>query len=192
MKVVAFNGSARKGGNTADMLKAVLVQLEANGIETELVELGGKKMHGCIACYKCFENKDGRCAVKNDFMNECIERMNDTDGILLGSPTYYANISTEMKALIDRVGLVARANGNTLRRKVGAAVVAARRGGAVHAFNSMNHFFFINEMVVPGADYWNMGFGMEKGDVLKDEEAMHTMQVLGDNMAWVMKALNKA
>jgi multimeric flavodoxin WrbA len=191
MNVVAFNGSARRGGNTAAMLKAAMAPLEAAGIETELVELGGRKMHGCIACYKCFENKDHRCAVNNDFMNECIDRMHDADGILLGSPTYYANISTEMKALIDRAGLVARANGNSLRRKVGAGVVVARRGGAVHAFNSLNHFFFINEMVVPGADYWNMGFGLEKGDVLKDEEAMNTMRILGENMAWVMEALHK-
>lgn len=192
MKVVAFNGSARRGGNTSAMLKAAMAPLEAAGIETELVELGGKKLHGCIACYKCFENKDFRCAVDNDFMNECIERMHEADGILLGSPTYYANISTEMKALIDRAGLVARANDNSLRRKVGAGVVVARRGGAVHAFSSLNHFFFINEMVVPGADYWNMGFGLEKGDVLKDEEAMNTMRILGENMAWVMEALHKS
>ncbi len=190
MKVVAFNGSARKGGNTAEMLKAVLAPLEAEGIETELVELSGRKLRGCIACYKCFRNKDQRCAVNNDYMNECIEKMIEADGIILGSPTYFANVSTEMKALIDRCGVVARVNDNLFRHKVGAAVVAARRGGAIHTFNSLNHFFFISEMVVPGSDYWNMGFGMDKGDVLKDEEGMGTMTRLGENMVWLLKKIH--
>ncbi|WP_316898445.1 flavodoxin family protein [Pseudodesulfovibrio indicus] len=189
MKVVAFNGSARKGGNTADMIKRVFVKLEAQGIETEMIELAGKKMHGCIACYKCAENKDRRCAVKNDFLNECIEAMETADGIILGSPTYFATITTEMSALIDRAGMVSLVNGNMLARKVGAAVVAARRGGAMQTFNTLNSLFFIQQMIVPGSRYWNMGFGRETGEVLKDEEGMLTMDILGDNMAWLMKKL---
>ncbi|AMK09865.1 MAG: flavodoxin family protein [Pseudodesulfovibrio sp.] len=189
MKVVAFNGSARKGGNTADMIKRVFVKLEAQGIETEMIELAGKKMHGCIACYKCAENKDRRCAVKNDFLNECIAAMETADGIILGSPTYFATITTEMSALIDRAGMVSLVNGGMLARKVGAAVVAARRGGAMQTFNTLNSLFFIQQMIVPGSRYWNMGFGRETGEVLKDEEGMLTMDILGDNMAWLMKKL---
>ena len=187
MKVIAFNGSARKDGNTAIMLNAVMEELETEGIETELYPLSGKKIHGCVACYKCLKNKNRRCAVDNDSANECIEKMLEADGILLGSPTYFADISTEMKALIDRAGLVSRANGDMLARKIGAAVVVARRGGAIHAFDSMNHFFLISQMIIPGANYWNMGFGLDKGDVKKDEEALQTMKILGQNMAWLLK-----
>jgi multimeric flavodoxin WrbA len=191
MKVIAFNGSARKGGNTAMMLNTVLDELKAKKIETELYELSGKKIHGCIACYKCFKNQDRRCAVKKDIANECIEKMLESDGIILGSPTYFADISTETKALIDRAGLVAKANGDMFKRKVGAAVVVARRGGAIHAFDSMNHFFLIGQMIIPGSSYWNMGFGLNKGDAAKDEEAMLTMKVLGQNMAWLLKKVAK-
>ena len=189
MKVVAFNGSARKGGNTAEMIKTVFAELEAQGIETEMIELGGKRLGGCIACYKCFQNKDRRCAVDKDFVNECIAAMDEADGIILASPTYFANVTPEIKALIDRAGMVGRANGNMYARKVGAAVVAKRRGGAMQTFNALNSFFFIEQMIVPGSMYWNMGVGLEKGDVLKDEEGMATMKALGENMAWLMKKL---
>jgi multimeric flavodoxin WrbA len=191
MKVIAFNGSARKDGNTAIMLNVVLDELKSKKIDTELVELSGKKIHGCIACYKCFQNKDQRCAVKKDIANECIEKMLASDGILLGSPTYFGDVSTEIKALIDRAGLVAKANGDMFKRKIGAAVVVARRGGAIHTFDSMNHFFLISQMIIPGSNYWNMGFGLDKGDVKKDEEAMQTMRLLGQNMAWVLKKVAK-
>jgi multimeric flavodoxin WrbA len=190
MKVTAFNGSARKDSNTAIMLNVALEELNKQGIETELYQLAGKQIHGCIACYKCMENKDQRCAVKKDVANECIEKMLASDGILLGSPTYFADVSTEMKALIDRAGLVSRANGDMFKRKVGAAVVVARRGGSVHAFDSMNHFFLIGQMIIPGSNYWNMGFGLNKGDVEKDTEAMDTMKVLGENMGWLIQQLN--
>jgi len=190
MKVVAFNGSARKDGNTAILIKTVLAELEKEGIETELLQLAGKKIRGCVACFKCFANKNQRCSVQKDVLNDCIEKMVGADGIILGSPTYFANISTELKALIDRAGMVAIANGDMYRRKVGAAVVAVRRGGAIHAFNSINHFFFISQMMVPGSRYWNMGFGLEKGEVEKDEEGLRTMQVLGENMAWLLKKIN--
>jgi multimeric flavodoxin WrbA len=190
MKVVAFNGSARKDGNTAILVNHVFQELEKQGIETELVQLSGKKIQGCIACYKCFENKDQRCSVTKDILNSCIEKMLRADGIILASPTYFANISTELKALIDRAGLTSMANGGMFKRKVGAAVVAVRRGGSIHAFNAINHFFFINQMIVPGSNYWNMGFGMDKGDVEKDEEGLGTMKVLGKNMAWLLKKIH--
>jgi multimeric flavodoxin WrbA len=189
MKVVAFNGSARKDGNTAHLIRHVFGELEREGIETELVQLAGMRVRGCIACYKCWENKDRHCAVKNDFLNECLDRMVEAQGIILGSPTYFANVSTELKALIDRAGMVSLANDSMLQRKVGAAVVAVRRGGAIHVFNSINHFFFIEQMVVPGSSYWNMGIGREPGQVEEDEEGIGTMKNLGRNMAWVMKKL---
>jgi multimeric flavodoxin WrbA len=191
MKVVAFNGSARKDGNTAILVNAVFKELKKEKIETELVQLSGKKIRGCIACGKCFEKKDGLCAIKGDIINECIEKMTEADGIILASPTYFADVSTEMKALIDRSGYVAKANDDMFRRKVGAAVVAVRRGGAIHAFDTMNHFFFISQMVVPGSSYWNVGIGHAAGDVKEDEEGLATMKTLGANMAWVLKKLNK-
>ena len=189
MKVIAFNGSARKDGNTAIMIKQVFGELEKEGIETEMVQFSGQKIRGCIACYKCFENKDQRCAVKTDIVNDCIEKMLEADGIILASPTYFADVSAELKALIDRAGLVAKANDEMFARKIGAAVVAVRRGGAIHAYDSMNHFFLISGMIIPGSCYWNMSFGLDKGDVEKDEEGLRTMQTLGQNMAWLMKKI---
>ncbi len=192
MKVVAFNGSARKKGNTTLLLEAVLQPLAEAGAETELVELAGTNPKGCRACYVCFKEKDGTCVVKDDIINDCIAKMVQADAVILGSPTYFADVSSEMKALIDRCGMVSRANGDLYRRKLGAAVVAARRAGAIHAFDSMNHFFLIGQMIVVGSSYWNIGHGREKGDVSGDEEGMKTMRQLGENMAWLLTKLKKA
>jgi multimeric flavodoxin WrbA len=186
MKVVAFNGSARKDGNTAILIGKVFSELESECIDTELIQLAGKTIRGCTACRKCYENKDHRCAVDNDIVNKCIEKMLEADGIILGSPVYFSDITTEMKALIDRAGYVARANSDMLRRKVGAGVVAARRAGCIHTLDSINHFFLIGQMIVPGSSYWNVGIG----DVEQDEEGMETMQTLGKNMAWLLKKIN--
>ncbi|MHC4694503.1 MAG: flavodoxin family protein [Planctomycetota bacterium] len=190
MKVIAFNGSARKDGNTAILIKQVFSELEKEGIETEMIQLSGQKIRGCIACYKCFENKDQRCSVKNDVVNDCIEKMLQADGIILASPTYFADVSSELKALIDRAGLVARANNDMFRHKVGAAVVAVRRAGSIHAFDSINHFFLISQMIIPGSSYWNVGIGRKIGDVEKDEEGLETMAALGRNMAWLLKKIH--
>ena len=191
MNVVAFNGSARKDGNTAILVNTVFKELKKAGIKTGLVQMAGKKIHGCIACGKCFENKDRRCAVKGDILNDCIEKMLDADGIILASPTYFADVSASMKALIERAGFVARANDDMFRYKAGAAVVAVRRAGAIHAFDTLNHFFFISQMIVPGSSYWNIGMGLAPGDVKKDKEGLATMKTLGTNMAWLMKKLEK-
>jgi multimeric flavodoxin WrbA len=191
MNVVAFNGSARKNGNTAILVNTVFRELKKAGIETELVQLAGKKIRGCLACGKCYENKDKRCVIANDVVNECIEKMDEADGIILASPTYFTDVSTEMKALIDRAGYVARANDHLFQRKVGAAVVAARRAGAIHTFDTLNHFFLISQMIVPGSSYWNIGMGLAPGDVKKDKEGLATMKTLGTNMAWLMKKLEK-
>ncbi|HUI56427.1 MAG TPA: flavodoxin family protein [Bryobacteraceae bacterium] len=189
MKVVAFNGSARRGGNTAILLGYVLGELAKEGIETELVEMSGANIHGCLACHKCSVKKNRHCSQENDMGNAYIDKMAAADGILLGSPTYVTDVSPEIKALIDRACLVSGANGGMFRRKVGAGVVAVRRGGAIHAFDTLNHFFLITEMIVPGSCYWNIGIGREMGEVEKDEEGIRTMQVLGRNMAWLVKKL---
>ena len=187
MKVVAFNGSARKDGNTAIMLKHVFKELEKEGIKTELIQLAGEKIQGCIACYKCFSAKNKRCAVTDDIVNECIEKMEQAEGIILGSPTYFADCTAQIKALIERAGFVSRANGEMFKRKIGAAVVSVRRSGAIHAFDTLNHFFTIGQMITVGSSYWNIGVGREIGEVEKDEEGLLTMSILGKNMSWLIK-----
>jgi multimeric flavodoxin WrbA len=187
MKVVAFNGSVRAKGNTAILLNLILGELNNEGIETELVSLAGKTFAGCRACYECFKTKDGHCAVTGDIVNECIDKMRAADGIILGSPTYFSDVTAGMKALIERAGMTARANPEILRRKVGAGAVAVRRAGAMHAFTSLNLFFLIGEMIVVGSSYWNIGIGREAGEVEKDAEGIGTMKTLGRNMAWLLK-----
>jgi multimeric flavodoxin WrbA len=190
MKVVAFNGSPRKDGNTATLLGIVLKELDDLGIETELVHLKGP-LSGCIACNKCYEKKDGKCALDKDILNECIEKMSGADGIILGSPTYFADLTPELKALIDRAGFVGKANGDMFKRKVGAAVVAVRRAGAIHVFDSINHFFLINQMIIAGSSYWNIGMGLHEKDVEKDAEGIEIMRTLGQNMGWLMKKIKE-
>jgi multimeric flavodoxin WrbA len=189
MKVVALNGSARKDGNTAILLNLVLDELKKEGIETELIQLAKQPITGCRACGKCFQNKDRRCAVKKDILNDLIAKMENAEGILLGSPTYFSDVSAGMRAFIERCGYVARANDYMFKRKVGASVVAVRRAGAISAFNSMNLFLHYMQMVMPGASYWSLGIGRDPGDVLKDEEGIQTMKILGQNMAWLLKKL---
>ncbi|NTW77910.1 MAG: flavodoxin family protein [Syntrophaceae bacterium] len=190
MNVVALNSSARKDGNTAILLNLVLDELKKEGIQTELIQLAGKQIAGCRACYKCFQNMDRRCSVKKDILNDLIGKMEGADGILLGSPTYFSDVSAGMRAFIERCGLVARANDYMFKRKVGASVAAVRRAGAISAFNSMNLFLHYMQMVMPGSSYWSIGVGRDPGDVLKDEEGIQTMKTLGENMAWLLKKLS--
>jgi multimeric flavodoxin WrbA len=189
MNVIAFNASPRKDGNTRRLIDAALAEIEREGIETEVVNIGRKKVHGCIACMKCFENLDRRCIFDDDLINGCIEKMAAADGIIIASPTYFADMTPEAKALIDRAGFVGIANGNLFSRKVGAGISVARRAGAVTTVDSINHFFGISDMVTVGSTYWNVGFGLEKGDVDSDVEGIRTMQRLGQNMAWLVKKI---
>lgn len=190
MKVVAFNGSARADGNCTLLIQEVFRPLEARGIQTELVQLSKIKINPCLACFKCMENQDQRCAVDDDGLNQCIAKMIRADGIILASPTYIGDVSSTTKALIDRAGFTARANGNMLRRKVGAGLTAASWGGAIHTFETLNLFFLISEMIVVGSSNWNLAFGREKGEVLQDKKAMQTMTTLGENMAWLLKSMH--
>lgn len=189
MKVLGINCSPRKEGNTGILINEVFKSLEKNGIKTELFQIGGKKINGCIACMKCRKAADGRCHQNNDVINKCIEKMEKADGIIIGSPVYFADLTGDAKALLEVSGYALRGAGNPLKRKPGAAVIAVRRAGAIHAFDSINHFFLINEMIIPGSSYWNIAIGREQGEVLKDEEGIKTMKVLGDNMAWLLKKL---
>ena len=191
MKVVAFNGSPRKKGNTALLINRVLDELKKAGIDTELVQLGAQNIKGCLGCLKCFEAADNTCVSrKDDILNDCFQKMLAADGIVIGSPTYFANVSSEVKALIDRAGMISIANGYALKRKVGAGVVAVRRAGATNVFDAINKFFFINQLIVPGSVYWNLGVGLEREDAANDEEGLNTMKILGENMAWLMQKIN--
>lgn len=192
MKVVAINGSARRDGNTALLINHVFAELEKEGIETEMIQLAGETIRGCTACYRCFATKDRTCAVSsesNDIVNDCIARIVEADGVIIASPTYFADVSAETKAVIDRVGMVGRANAGLYSRKVGAAVVAVRRAGAIHVFDTINHFFLISEMIIPGSSYWNVGVGRNVGEVESDQEGVSTMTDLGRNMAWLLKKI---
>ena len=187
MKVIAINGSPRKGGNTEYLLKKVLEPISQAGIKTELIQIGGKPVRGCLACYKCRDRKDRKCANKTDIVNRCIDKMIEADAIILGSPTYFACMTAEMKALIDRAGMVARVNGFLFARKIGCAVTANRRAGAPNVVDSINHMFLISKMIIPGSTYWNLGVGMDKEDVKEDREALENMKDLGESIVWLLQ-----
>jgi len=189
MRVVAFNGSPRKDGNTAILLRRVLKVLEEEGIETEFIQLAGEPIHGCTACRVCYDTKNERCVIEKDKVNEYVQKIKAADGLVLGSPTYFSMMTPEMKAFIDRTGYIARANGDMFRRKVAAAVVAVRRAGGIPTFDAINHYFLISQMIVPGSSYWNIGVGNKKGEVENDDEGMKTMEILAKNMAWLIKKL---
>ena len=188
MKVLALNGSPRKNGNTATLLEKVLSPLIEAGWETEIVQIGGQKIQGCRGCLKCAEKKNRRCVFDNDILNGVLEKMLAADAMILGTPCYFTDMSAEMKALVDRAGFVAFVNGGLFQGKIGAAVVAVGRGGATHAFDSINHMFLMSRMLVPGSTYWNMGYGSNEKDVLNDSYGMENMNHLGRTIAWLGKA----
>lgn len=187
MKVLAINSSARKDGNTAILIGRVLEELNKEGIETELIQLAGQVIEPCKACWAC--GGRGNCVHRRDAFRELFDKMKEADGILLGSPVYSANISANMQALLERASVICDMNPGLLTHKVGAAVVAARRGGALNAVDAINHFFLNHEMFVVGSTYWNLAYGQLPGDVEKDTEGLETMQVLGRHMAYLLKAL---
>ena len=191
MKALAINGSPRKGGNTEILLRKALEPIAAEGHRTDYIQVGGTRIRGCTACGACGRMKTKRCVMEDDIFNLAFEKIVAADAILIGSPTYFADMTAETKALIDRAGYVALANGGLLRRKIGAAVVAARRGGAGHVADSIQHLFLMNEMIVPGSTYWNFGLGASPGDVRGDEEALVNMQNLGEQIAWLFWLMEK-
>ena len=189
IRALAINSSPRIDGNTATLLKLVLKELENEGIGTELIQLGKKELHGCTACYSCLQSKDCKCIITKDILNDCVFKMLGADAIILGSPVYVADVSANMRALIERSCLISRANGNIFKHKIGAGVVAVRRAGATSALDSINRFFAGQEMLIAGSSYWNLAIGREKGEVESDKEGVQTMKTLGQNLAWALKKL---
>jgi multimeric flavodoxin WrbA len=191
MKVIAFNGSPNKDGNTSLLIKHVFRELEKEGIKTEVVQIGGKKVSSCSACWKCLENKDKRCVQENDMVNDCIGKMIEADAIIIGSPTYFAGVTPEIKAFMDRAFFVAKANDSLFNHKLGASVIAVRRAGAVCVYDTINHYFGISGMYSTGSIYWNLGIGLKPGDVESDDEGIETMKQLGQNIAWFVRKTHK-
>jgi len=187
LNVVAFNGSPRKDGNTSILIRYVLTEFEKEGIPTELVQVGGQMIRGCTGCRKCFENQDRQCILHDDIMNDCIAKIEEADGIILGSPVYFLDVTPEMKSLIDRAGLVARANKGLFRRKVGTAVTAVRRSGATHTIDTVLYFMLYSGMILTGSPV--IGIGLNKGDVLADQEGIARAKEAGQNMAWLLKTI---
>ena len=185
--ILAVNGSPRKDGNTAHMLQTVLDVCAGGGHQTELYQAGGRTVRGCMACGGC-GNHVGRCAI-DDWMNELYLKMTKADVILLGSPTYFADLTPELKAVIDRMGFVSRRDDMRFSRKIGAGISAVRRAGSIHVLDSINHFFLINDMIVPGSSYWNMSLSRDKGEYQNDEEGVETMTRLGENIIWLLEKL---
>lgn len=190
MKVVAINGSPKAEGNTYIALKTVMEQLEKEGIDTEIIHIGNKNIRGCLACGGCAKNQNEKCVI-DDYVNEAIQKMKVADGIIIGSPVYYASMAGTMKSFLDRAFYVAGANGGLFRHKVGASVVAVRRSGEVATFDHLNHYFTITEMFLASSNYWNVIHGQKPGEALQDEEGLQTMRVLGKNIAFLIRSLTK-
>ena len=189
MKVVGFNGSARKKGNTACSLNTIFAELEKAGIETEMIHVGKEKVRGCMACYGCMKEQNEACTIKDDPVNDWIQKIKEADGILLGSPVYFSGISGTMKSFLDRAFFVSTTNGGLFRHKVGAAVAAVRRSGGLPTVDSLNHYINYSEMIMPSSNYWNVAHGFKPGEMEQDYEGKQILEILGKNMAWIMKII---
>lgn len=189
MHVVAINGSPKEEGNTYHSIKLVTAELEKQGISTEIIQIGNKNIHGCMACGGCSQNKNEKCII-NDEVNDAIQKMKVADGIIIGSPVYYASIAGTMKCFLDRAFYTASANGGLFRHKIGASIAVARRSGEVATFDHLNHYFTLGEMFIASSNYWNVTHGRLPGEVLQDEEGVQIMRVLGKNMGYLIKQLS--
>lgn len=189
MRVIAFNGSPNKKGNTYMAINRLSQELESKGIEVEIINVGSETIHGCMACGACGRNSNEKCLIGNDIVNDCIQKIKNADGVILGSPVYYGGISGTMKCFMDRVCFVCSANGGLLSHKVGTSVVALRRSGATTTFDQLNKYLMISEMVVASSSYWNNAHGTDPGEAIQDDEGMNTMKVAGQNMAWILQLI---
>jgi len=189
LKVIGFNGSSRKKGNTACSMNTVFDQLEKAGIETEMVLVGKEKIQGCVACHGCVKNQNEACAINDDPVNEWIQKIKEADGVLLGSPVHFSGVAGTMKSFLDRAFFVASVNGGLFRQKVGATVAAVRRSGGISTLETLNHYINYSEMVMPSSNYWNVAHGLTPGQMEEDAEGKQIMEVLGQNMAWIMKLI---
>ncbi|MDR0646634.1 MAG: flavodoxin family protein [Elusimicrobiota bacterium] len=190
MKIIALNGSPRKNGNTKILIDTVLKPLTDAGAQTKIIQLGASGIKPCIACGGCIKQKNRKCVVE-DVLNTFIEDIWAADALIIGSPTYFANATAEVRSFVDRVGYVGRANGGLLKRKVGVAIAVMRRAGAMTVLDSINKLFFISDMYSVGSSYWNIAFGREKREVVDDEEGMKTMINLGENILYLLRQLKK-
>ena len=192
VKVIAICGSPRKGGNTEQLLNICLERIRESGGQTELITLCNRKIHGCIACMKCRENKDGKCYGHDDDLNEIASKVFAADALIVGSPVYFSTPTPEILAVLHRIGYVNRGTGGLLRNKVGASIAVARHAGQNFTIAAMNYFFLINEMIQPGSSYWNVGFGKDKGDIMNDKEAIATVRTTADNIMELLGMMNKS
>lgn len=188
MRALGINGSPKKEGNTYLAIKTVMDILKADGLETEIFHIGGRPVSGCTDCKKCLKNRNGECAI-NDHINEAIKKAAASDILLIGSPVYFSNVSTEVKAFIDRAGRVGRANDFLFKNKIGAAIAVARRAGKTSVISQINYFFLVEQMIIPGSTYWNGLVGRDPGDVLSDKEGLQNLKVLAQNISWLARKL---
>jgi multimeric flavodoxin WrbA len=191
MHVIALNGSPKKEGNTYQAIKMVCAQLEKNKITSEIIHVGGSSIRGCTGCNSCFKNKNEKCVVVDDNVNEWIALLKQADGFILGSPVHFSSLVPDLKAFLDRAFYVATANNSMFRHKVGVSVVAVRRSGGLTTFNELNQYLTYSEMLIPTSNYWNVIHGRVPGDVCQDEEGVQIMRILGKNMAWLMQLVEQ-
>lgn len=189
MKVIAFNGSPHKMGNTASALELAKEQFESAGIEFEIFHVGTKPVAGCMGCGMCFKNKNEECIIKGDSVNEAIQKVKDADGVILASPVHYSGIAGNMKSFLDRLYYTCGANGNMMRHKVGSSLVAVRRSGGTATFDQLNHYLLISEMIVPASNYWNVIHGAAPGEIKEDGEGVQILNVMCENMIWMLRSL---
>jgi len=189
MKVVAFNGSPRANGNTREAIGIMAEELEKSGIEVEVIQVGNKKIRGCLGCMWCVKAQNERCVIAEDEVNEYIQKMKEADGIILSSPVYYAGVAGTMKSFLDRAFFVVGVNGNFLRHRVGTSLAAVRRSGGIPTVDNLDRYINYSEMFVPTSNYWNVAHGLKPGEVSQDDEGVQIIRVLGKNMAWLMKAV---
>lgn len=187
MKVVAVNGSPKVSGNTYHAMKIITDELEKNGIETEIIHVGNSMVRGCMACGQCGKNRDEKCVIPGDDVNEWIQKIKEADGLILGSPVHYSSIGASMKSFLDRAFFVAGNNNSLFRHKVGTAFTAVRRSGGIPALDELYHYITYSEMLLPSSNYWNVIHGARPGEVMSDEEGVQIMRVLGKNMGWLLK-----
>ncbi len=187
MKVIAINGSPRKEGTTFYALTGVGQQLQESGIDFQILQTGNQAIRGCMACGACAKNRDEKCSITSDSVNDSIQSMKEADGLIIASPVYFAGIAGTMKSFLDRAFMVAGCNGGLFRQKVAAAVVAVRRTGGSSTYDSLNHYLTYSEMILATSNYWNITHGRAPGEALQDAEGVQIMEVLGRNMAWLLK-----
>lgn len=186
MKVILLNGSANKKGNTFTALSEIACQLEKNGVESEIIQLGNKPVRGCIACGQCRAKQLGHCVFDDDICNHIVEKINESDALIVGSPVYYGQPNGAVLAVLQRAFFF----GAKVQNKPAAAVAVCRRGGASAAYQTINMMFEMMNMPVVTSQYWNIAYGRTPGEASLDVEGMQTMRTLANNMSWLLKKIH--